>query len=160
MKMEVSGHQKIAKTKPMRRNAIQLYMKRHEGERSIDRRSTIPENMENENDVPTSNTERPKTDKNILYVQLLQTLDAYMSRRNASQIIRSLTEKIKQYLIVKILSHRNPIHKFQDCFICIPITNDVNSYEVTDFNKIGRFLDNHLLFFTAILMSYFIKLHY
>ena len=44
-KMEVTGHRKM-KTKTEMESPSGGYKKRHEGERSKDRRKTIPENME------------------------------------------------------------------------------------------------------------------
>ena len=46
-KMEVGGHRKMERPKPRWRDVI----RRHEGERSTERRSTRPENMVNENSM-------------------------------------------------------------------------------------------------------------
>ena len=51
-KMEVSGHWNIERTK-LKQGDVQ----KHEGERITDRRSTRPENLENENLTPTTNRE-------------------------------------------------------------------------------------------------------
>ena len=55
-KMKVSGHRKVGITKLRWRDVIQ---KRHEGDWSTERRSTIQKNVDNETlDAPTPNSEK------------------------------------------------------------------------------------------------------